>query len=472
VLILRRPWDSQPQDAVDLSGNSLGLVGAWVPTQGPRNLAGSSALFLPTSRVITAGGVAGAFQGQLSTESQLLTSNWSFLCAFTTGVPAASATTAVLGRGPTSGGNNTGFGFHAVHVSAPYAGAIYTGSGYEVIGKPTGGALANNTRYVIGAGKQGSSGAVYSDGIRTASASGLSASVNTGRLALGTDSSFADSWISPPAFEYFLVWNRQLTDDEFLSYSRNPWQLFEPRRIFIPAAAAGGTNASTTLTGAGTTAAPGALTAAGTATKTLTGAGTNASAGTLTATAASGATATLTGASTSSAVGTLTATGAATGALSGAGTTASAGTVLASVGTNATATLTGAAVSASVGLLSASGAAQIVMTGVQVTASAGTLTAVGVSSATATLTGASTTASAGTLTASAVVPGPGATAEEVWNYVLASGKTADETVSEIHAMLAALTAGSVVLPTDVKKVNGSTIYGTGIYPNDVFRSTP
>ena len=69
-------------------------------------------------------------------------------------------------------------------------------------------------------------------------------------------------------------------------------------------------------------------------------------------------------------------------------------------------------------------------------------------------------------------PGTGADPADVWNYVLASGLTANQTVSEIHAMLSALTAGSVVIPTDVKKVNGSTIYGTGIYPSDVFRSTP
>lgn len=43
-------------------------------------------------------------------------------------------------------------------------------------------------------------------------------------------------------------WSRALSPAEILELSRNPWQLFEPRRIIVPVAAAGGTTHTATLT--------------------------------------------------------------------------------------------------------------------------------------------------------------------------------------------------------------------------------
>lgn len=51
-----------------------------------------------------------------------------------------------------------------------------------------------------------------------------------------------------------LVWNRALSDDEIVALSANPWQVFTPRRAWVPVSAGGGTTvavpaASLTLTG-------------------------------------------------------------------------------------------------------------------------------------------------------------------------------------------------------------------------------
>ena len=236
MLIFKRPWEFQPQNVVGLdfaNPGCSGLVGAWAPTQGPANLAGQSALFKPTVVTPSIGGLSGRFANILSTETQLLTSDWSFIVAFTTGI-GGSPTLAVLGRGPTTLIENTGFGFHAVHATPAYAGAIYTGSSYSIIGKPTGGALADNTRYVIGAGRAGTNGAVYNAGVRTGTASGLSTTNVTGRLVFGSDSAFVGIWSTPPSFEVLLVWNRMLNDSEFMELSNKPWQLFARSEIRIP----------------------------------------------------------------------------------------------------------------------------------------------------------------------------------------------------------------------------------------------
>lgn len=56
-----------------------------------------------------------------------------------------------------------------------------------------------------------------------------------------------------------LVWDRALSDDELLSVHRNPWQVISPRRIWLPASAAGGS--LPTLSAA--TYMPGSLTSSG-----------------------------------------------------------------------------------------------------------------------------------------------------------------------------------------------------------------
>lgn len=61
-----------------------------------------------------------------------------------------------------------------------------------------------------------------------------------------------------------------------------------------------------------------------------------------------------------------------------------------------------------------------------------------------------------------------ASAAEVWSYMLSNGKTAEETVTEIHAMLTALQAGTLVVAANVKKVNDVTLQGTGV-PGDSMR---
>lgn len=262
MLILERPWTRQPPVAVGVDrGNpiSKGLVALFVPTMGPGNIVGTSKLFLPTIKLPTTKGITGRFSGEVSSEASILTSDFSFVTAFICS-NTGNATSSLIGRGPTSSSNNTGFGFNATHSNSSYSGAVYCGSSYSIIGKPTGGTLASNTLYVIGAGVSGSAGAVYSGGIKTASvSSGLSARDLTGRLTFGVNSQLSDSFLVAPDFLFYAQWNRWLLDVEFASISSNPWQLFAPLRIPIPTAAA----AATVPTLSASTYVPGSLTSTG-----------------------------------------------------------------------------------------------------------------------------------------------------------------------------------------------------------------
>jgi hypothetical protein len=62
-------------------------------------------------------------------------------------------------------------------------------------------------------------------------------------------------------------------------------------------------------------------------------------------------------------------------------------------------------------------------------------------------------------------PPSGASAAEIWNYVLPNGLTAGQNVVDIRAMLLQLTGGSLVLPVNVKQVNDIPIQGAGVSGN-------
>lgn len=190
-----------------------GLTGLWIPAIGPVNLVGSTRLLLPSAYASSPGAMGGRFGGQLSTESALINgTSWSFAAAFTTGIIKAQSS--VIGCGPT-GNPNSGFGFHGTHSNSSYAGAIYSGGSFNIIGKPTGGALVDGVRYVIGARAAGGAGAVFNNGRLTASATGLSTPNTGGRLALATNSGLGDDWTLPPAWEYYAQWGLAVHDAVF-----------------------------------------------------------------------------------------------------------------------------------------------------------------------------------------------------------------------------------------------------------------
>jgi hypothetical protein len=250
----RRVWTRQPQAIIPINWRNpitRGLVGVWVPTQGQKNLVGSSSYFVPTNKFARNGRISGRFFGVIGDDPGLKSSEFGFATAFTTGVAAGQS--CVIGRGISL---NDEFGLHATHNNSQYAGAVYCGSSYSIIGKPTGSALADNTRYVIGAGASNGVGAVYLNGEETATASGLSAITTGGNLTFGIQAPSGDSWTFPPDLEYLYVWNRKPSALEFKTIAGNPDQVFSGRRTrrYI-SLGAGGTNYTATLTATTTSAA-------------------------------------------------------------------------------------------------------------------------------------------------------------------------------------------------------------------------
>ena len=235
------PWASQPQEFAGIDWThpaARGLVGAWVPTQGPGNLAitGGSRLFVPASVEASGANLAGRYSGQISSDSAVTNAAaLGFAIGLRTGTAAVQSV--VLSRGSGS----AQFGFHASHSNSSYAGAVYSGAGFTIIGKPTGAALADNTRYDIGARIAASNGAVYSGGVKTATNASAAAPGTSGAgLYFASDSAGGNTWTADPWIEYLYIWNIAPEDWVFRDVAANPWQIFEPQRIWFPVAAAGG----------------------------------------------------------------------------------------------------------------------------------------------------------------------------------------------------------------------------------------
>jgi len=237
------PWYEQPQGAVEINRQhplARGLTVAILPFSGARNLVSGQGNPQQYPKFVSGGRIGAGYSGVVSSESAALSADVSFVAAFETR-SIGTGTRSVIGVGPTGGAqNNTNIGFHAIHVTDIYSGAIYCGTSYSIIGKPTGGTLQNNTRYVIGAGVAGAAGAIYSNGaLVTSVASGLSARATTGRVALSTNSALADVLSDAALFEYYLQWNRRLSDaEQQMAATDEVWQLFAPRQIWVPYTAA------------------------------------------------------------------------------------------------------------------------------------------------------------------------------------------------------------------------------------------
>ena len=234
------PWNSQPQVPVKIDWNNpltRGLVACFVPSSGRNNLVDPVCNFAATTHSPGKFGYGAQISAQVSTDAGVLTAAWSFIVAVKVG--SSGSNRCIVGRGPTSP-NNTGFGFNSDHSNASYAGAIYQGSGYSIIGKPTGGVIAVGQEIIVGAASAGGSASMFNAGLKVGSATGLSAVNTTGNLSLGRDSDAASS--GTYNFYVYLQYNRALSDAEGMALTANPWQIFQPlqRRIWV--ASGGGTD--------------------------------------------------------------------------------------------------------------------------------------------------------------------------------------------------------------------------------------
>lgn len=265
------PWSSQPQEVAGIDWThpaARGLVGAWAPTQGPGNLAiqGGSRLFVPTYVEASGPNLAGRFSGQISNDSAVTNASaLGFAIGFKTGTAATQSI--VFSRGVDA----AQFGLHATHANASYAGAVYSGSGYVIIGKPTGAALSNNTRYNLGARIAANNGAVYSEGVKTATNTSAAAPGTSGAgLYFASHAAGTDTWTVAPSIEYLYIWNVAPDDWVFKEVAANPWQIFEPQRVWVPVytASSGSTGTSATTNAADTSSASGTTTVTGSSANT------------------------------------------------------------------------------------------------------------------------------------------------------------------------------------------------------------
>jgi len=310
------------------------------------------------------------------------------------------------------------------------------------------------------AGSYGSSNRLYKNGILLGSDTGNLVTVQGAPSWVGHDGVGTEDWDTGGAIYFIGNWSRQLSDSEVGEISRNPWQLFEPRRIFVPVAAAGGgTAAITAAAGAATasslagasTAASAATSAAGAATaSTLAGAATAASA--LTSAAGSATASSLAGAAVA-ATAVTSAAGAATASTVAASSTASAAITQAD-GAAAAGTLTGVAgsgstITAAAGASTASTLAGSSAAASAITAATGAATAsavAGASTAAATITAAAGAATASTLT--------GSVAGDASAITTAAGSASAQIIVGASFAQAAITAAagaasaSILVPVD------------------------
>lgn len=226
-------------------------------------------------------------------------------------------------------------------------------------------------------------------------ASGAATGLNCfslGGINRGTDS-FA---MSGQNQALIVPWNRALSVDEAKSITANPWQIFksQSRRIWV--AAAGGGDATATITGVSGSAQVGTVSTSGNASVSLPGASGAGSVGNVVA-SVSAATA-ITGVNGAGQVGNTTQTGAANVAVSTVAGTGQVGTVSASgIGApDGNVAITGIAGTGQVGTLAASGNGAVSITGIAATGSVGSVTPS--VTVTTTITGAIGTGSVGTTT--------------------------------------------------------------------------
>lgn len=222
---------SQPQTAPQIDwSNPLtrGLVVARVPGDNPSG---------GFNLVVEGGDARGRYttkSGVLSTDSAVGTNTFSFYVLFKTTATILSEVRCLIGRGNTSLGANTAFGFDISHTNSAYAGSFYVGDSYTNIGKPAG-TLAANTEYSIAGTFDGSNGRGYSNGVQTVGPTAATVNNTVANLRLNQDS--AGQGQSTSRVYVVFYWNRVLSSSEIVSLNNNPWQLFAPSSIYLPVSA-------------------------------------------------------------------------------------------------------------------------------------------------------------------------------------------------------------------------------------------
>ena len=245
MLILERPWTRQPQVVVGIDWSksvTKGLVHCYLnnrevvkavnPVNGSAITRGPSWITCSGTQNLALGANIGALDQSIAANSA-----WTKICL----VKPSSLAVRNTPIGVYGGGVSIGIGMGYTTSSKVF---VYPGNatgytteyfdGYWVAGEwITAGASFDNAAATktkiykngvsVGAVTTNSPGAVYG-------------SFTTISIGYGYGSNTLSGWIGD--VQFIGIWNRMLSDVEHATVAQNPWQLFAPRRIYIPTAAA------------------------------------------------------------------------------------------------------------------------------------------------------------------------------------------------------------------------------------------
>jgi hypothetical protein len=252
VLILKKPRTEQPQEAVDIDRSnplSRGLSVAVLPSLGDRDLiSGTRALTYGTAPNRSPGSAGIAIDSTAADGGSYIEFADARLCGaeqshYLLGELGAAGTyLGIIGACDTS--NNPGVLLQQFSSTSQVY--LWTGSSSGGFGNTVDFFNAGLIGVGMTAGAGGTSifrnGAVYASGLQAPTARSTSRVLTFSELSVNTTYNTQGKWYIR------LGWSRSLTTEEMQRVHANPWQLFAPRRIYIPyAAAAGGLPTLTSL---------------------------------------------------------------------------------------------------------------------------------------------------------------------------------------------------------------------------------
>lgn len=268
MIVRRVPWTEQPQEAVGVDWahpTNSGLAGLWLP---PSRIDSARATPLTTVNGGPALGVGPGGRG-FHTSGQTLSSTSG--AAFNTGLNAANLTAltyfavfqsfdapSTSGFGAVMGDGVVQFQFHHVNVAFQNR-FVVRESGPNYLAPAFTAPAAGQLCIWVGT-YDGVTARAYTNGRQTGTANatlGIS-DITIGTILLNSrDGDYAWNGQIYLAGVARRVWSAA----EIAEFAANPWQLFAPRRIWVPVAAAGGgttgtlfkTNSNDTVTSLGTT---------------------------------------------------------------------------------------------------------------------------------------------------------------------------------------------------------------------------
>ena len=244
-MLNRRVWTRQPQVAVGVDwGNPLtrGLVVCVSPTLRVNSARG---IILPgtVSAISGVGANLGAYYADKVASASSIsfnpaTNGYSVFLWFKT--PTFIPSLAHGGYGIYTSGYAGGL--YLEHGNSAYAGAFWSGSGFDVIGKPTGATFVDLTEYKVGLSHfVGTATRLFANGAGSNGTSRALPNAAITEISLGSTRGTTTETAYPGTkFILFCMWSRALSDVEHRELANNPWQLFAPlsRPVFAPSAAA------------------------------------------------------------------------------------------------------------------------------------------------------------------------------------------------------------------------------------------